>query len=165
MARIGQRITPFLWYDDNAEDAAKFYVSVFANSRILSVSRYNADMAKAAGRPVGSAMTVAFELSGQAFTAINGGPVFKLSEAVSFMVTCDSQEEVDHYWNTLSAGGQESQCGWLKDKFGLSWQITPTALMEMIQDKDQEKAGRALAAMLKMRKLDLPTLQRAYEGR
>ena len=165
MARIGQRITPFLWYDDNAEEAAKFYVSVFANSRIVSVSRYNADMAKAAGRPVGSAMTVAFELSGQAFTAINGGPTFKLSEAVSFMVTCDTQEEVDHYWNTLSAGGQESQCGWLKDKFGLSWQITPTALMEMIQDKDPEKSGRALAAMLKMKKLDLPTLRRAYEGR
>ena len=165
MAPIVQRITPFLWYDDNAEDAAKFYVSVFANSRIVAVSRYDADTGKAAGRPPGSVMTVSFELSGQMFTAINGGPTFKLTEAVSFVVNCDGQEEVDHFWNTLSAGGQEVECGWLKDKFGLSWQIIPTRLMEMIQDKDPAKSGRVMAAVMKMKKLDLPTLRRAYEGR
>ena len=165
MAQIRQRITPFLWYDDNAEEAAKFYVSVFANSRIVAVSRYDADTAKAVGRPPGSVMTVSFELSGQTFTALNGGPTFKLNEAVSFVVNCDGQEEVDHYWNTLAAGGQEVECGWVKDKFGLSWQIIPTGLMEMLQDKDPAKSARVMAAVMKMKKLDLPTLQRAYEGR
>jgi len=164
MARIVQRITPFLWFDDNAEEAAKFYVSVFANSRIVGVTRYPAEGAEAAGRPPGSVMTVSFELSGQAFTAMNAGPAFKFTEAISFMVNCDSQQEVDHFWNTLSAGGKEVECGWLKDKFGLSWQITPTALMEMIHDKDPEKVARAFAAMLKMKKIDIATLRRAYDG-
>ena len=165
MAPIVQRITPFLWFDDNAEDAAKFYVSVFANSRIVGVTRYPAEGAEAAGRPPGSVMTVSFELSGQAFTAMNAGPAFKFTEAISFMVNCDSQQEVDHFWNTLSAGGKEVECGWLKDKHGLSWQVIPKTLMRYLSDPDREKAGRVTQAMLKMKKIDIATLRRAYDGK
>ncbi len=160
-----QKITPFLWFDDQAEAAARFYVSIFRNSRIASVTRYDDEAARAAGRPKGSVMTVAFALDGQEFTALNGGPLFKFTEAISFVVSCESQEEVDHFWAKLAAGGQEVQCGWLKDRFGVSWQIVPTALVEMLQDKDPEKAKRVMAAMLTMKKIEIEALKRAYDGR
>ena len=159
-----QRITPFLWFDHQAEEAAKFYVSIFKDSRITSVARYDDAAAKAAGRPKGSVTTVAFELDGQELTALNGGPVFKFTEAISLVVNCQTQEEVDHFWSKLSAGGQEVQCGWLKDRFGVSWQVVPTALFEMMSGADKEKSGRAMKAMLQMKKLDLTALRRAYEG-
>ena len=165
MRKTMQKITPFLWFDNQAEDAAHFYVSIFKNSRIGSVAHYDEEVAKAAGRPKGSVMTVAFELDGQEFTALNGGPVFKFTEAISFVVNCDTQQEVDHFWEKLSAGGQEVQCGWLKDRFGVSWQVVPTVLVEMLQDKDREKSKRAMAAMLKMKKIDIQALKKAYEGR
>jgi predicted 3-demethylubiquinone-9 3-methyltransferase (glyoxalase superfamily) len=161
-----QKITPFLWFDNNAEEAVNFYVSIFKNSKLGKVTRYNEASSKAAGRPEGSVMTMAFELEGQNFTAINGGPHFKFTEAISFVVDCESQEEVDYFWNTLTAdGGQESQCGWLKDKYGLSWQITPRVLIEMIGDKDPQKAQRVMEAMLQMKKIDIATLQRAYDSK
>ena len=160
-----QRITPFLWFDGNAEEAVKFYVSIFKNSKIGSVSRYDEETAKASGRPKGTVMTVSFELEGQEFTALNGGPEFKFTEAISFVVNCETQAEVDDFWEKLSAGGQEVQCGWLKDKFGVSWQVTPRVLMEMLYDKDPEKSKRVMAAMLKMTKIDIAGLKRAYEGR
>ncbi len=160
-----QKITPFLWFDNNAEDAVNFYVSIFKNSKVGKVTRYNEASAKAAGRPEGSVMTVEFQLEGQNFVAINAGPHFKFTEAISFVVDCGSQEEVDYFWEKLTAdGGQESQCGWLKDKYGLSWQITPRVLIEMIGDKDPQKAQRVMEAMLQMKKIDIPTLKRAYEG-
>jgi predicted 3-demethylubiquinone-9 3-methyltransferase (glyoxalase superfamily) len=165
MARIGQRISMCLWFDHEAEEAAKFYVSIFENSKIGAVTRYGEEGAKAAGRPKGSVMTVAFELDGQELIALNGGPVFKFTEAVSLMVNCETQQEVDRYWKALSTGGQEVQCGWLKDRFGLSWQIVPTILLEMLRDKDPEKARRVMAAMLQMVKLDIATLEKAYDGR
>jgi predicted 3-demethylubiquinone-9 3-methyltransferase (glyoxalase superfamily) len=160
-----QKITPFLWFDTQAEEAANFYTSIFKNSKIVSVARYGDEGAKASGRPKGSAMTVAFELEGQKFVALNGGPHFKFTEAVSFVVNCQTQEEVDHYWEKLSAGGDEKaqQCGWLKDKYGLSWQIVPTAMVEMLQDKDPKKSERVMAALIKMKKLDIKTLKQAYE--
>jgi len=160
-----QKITPFLWFDTQAEEAANFYTSVFKNSKIVSVAHYGEEGAKASGRPKGSAMTVAFELDGQKFVALNGGPHFKFTEAVSFVVNCETQEEVDHYWEKLSAGGDKKaqQCGWLKDKYGLSWQIVPVAMVEMLQDKDPGKSGRVMQALLQMKKLDIKTLQRAYE--
>jgi predicted 3-demethylubiquinone-9 3-methyltransferase (glyoxalase superfamily) len=160
-----QRITPFLWFDDQAEEAARFYVSIFKDSRITSVVRYDDAAAKASGRPKGSVMTVAFELDGQPFTALNGGPHFKFTEAISLVVNCETQEEVDHFWKNLSAGGQEVQCGWLKDRFGVSWQVVPTVLIEMLQDKDPEKSKRVMAAMLKMTKISIEGLKHAYEGR
>ena len=162
-----QRITPFLWFDHQAEDAAEFYTAIFKNSKVLSVARYDEAAAKAAGRPTGSVMVVEFELEGQKFTALNGGPHFNFTEAVSFVVNCKTQEEVDHYWQKLSAGGDENaqQCGWLKDKFGLSWQVVPTGLVEMLQDKDSKKSARVMQAMLRMKKLDLRTLQNAYDGK
>jgi predicted 3-demethylubiquinone-9 3-methyltransferase (glyoxalase superfamily) len=160
-----QKITPFLWFDDQAEAAAHFYASIFRNSRIASVTRYDDEAARAAGRPTGSVMTVAFELDGQGFTALNGGPLFKFTEAISFVVSCESQEEVDHFWAKLAAGGQEVQCGWLKDRFGVSWQVVPTVLIEMLQDQDPEKAKRVTAAMLKMKKIEIDALKRAYHGR
>jgi len=160
-----QRITPFLWLDHQAEEAANFYVSIFKNSKVGSTARYDEEGAKAAGRPKGSVMTVAFELDGQEFTALNGGPVFKFTEAISLVVNCETQEEVDHFWERLSAGGQEVQCGWLKDKFGVSWQVVPTVLIEMLQDKDPQKAKRVMAAMLKMKKISIEGLRQAYEGR
>jgi len=160
-----QKITPFLWFDTQAEEAANFYTAIFKNSKIVSVARYGEEAAKASGRPKGSAMTVAFEIEGQKFVALNGGPHFKFTEAVSFVVNCQSQEEVDHYWEKLSAGGDEKaqQCGWLKDKFGLSWQIVPTVMVEMLQDKDPKKSGRVMQAMLKMKKLDIETLKQAHK--
>src|SRR6266571_7020219 len=146
-----QRITPFLWFDTQAEEAVEFYVSIFKNSRIGSVTRYDEEGARAAGRPKGSVMTAAFELDGQEFVALNGGPVFKFTEAISFVVNCETQAEVDHFWERLSGGGQEVQCGWLKDRFGVSWQVVPTVLGEMLQDKDREKSRRVMAAILKMK--------------
>jgi predicted 3-demethylubiquinone-9 3-methyltransferase (glyoxalase superfamily) len=165
MRKPMQRITPFLWFDHQAEEAARFYVSIFKNSRIASIARYDDEAAKASGRPKGSVMTVAFELDGQNFTALNGGPLFKFTEAISLVVNCETQEEVDHFWEKLSAGGQEVQCGWLKDRFGVSWQVVPTVLTEMLQDKDPEKSKRVMAAMLKMKKIGIDRLKNAYEGR
>ena len=160
-----QRITPFLWFDDKAEEAANFYTSIFKNSKIVNVARYSEEGAKASGRPKGTAMTVAFQLDGQKFVALNGGPHFKFTEAVSFVVNCETQEEVDHYWEKLSTGGDEKaqQCGWLKDKYGLSWQIVPVVLIEMMQDKDPKKSERVMGALLKMKKLDIKALKQAYE--
>jgi predicted 3-demethylubiquinone-9 3-methyltransferase (glyoxalase superfamily) len=165
LRKASQRITPFLWFDDQAEEAARFYVSIFKGSRITSVVRYDDAAAKASGRPTGSVMTVAFELDGQPFTALNGGPHFKFTEAISLVVNCETQEEVDHFWGKLSAGGQEVQCGWLKDRFGVSWQVVPTILIEMLQDKDPDKSRRVMAAMLKMTKLSVEGLKNAYAGR
>jgi predicted 3-demethylubiquinone-9 3-methyltransferase (glyoxalase superfamily) len=159
------KITPFLWFDTKAEEAAKFYASIFRNSKVGAVSRYDEAGAKASGMPTGSAMTVSFQLNGQDFTAINGGPHFKFTEAISFVVNCDSQEEVDHHWSKLSEGGDEKsqQCGWLKDKFGLSWQIVPTILVKFLSDKDGEKSKRVMQALLQMKKLDINALKKAYD--
>ena len=161
-----QKITPFLWFDNQAEEAVNFYVSIFKNSKVVNITRYNDASSKAAGRPEGSVMTLEFQLEGQNFVAINAGPHFKFTEAISFVVDCGSQEEVDYFWEKLTAdGGQESQCGWLKDKYGLSWQITPRVLIEMIGDKDPQKAQRVMEGMLQMKKIDIATLKRAYEGK
>jgi predicted 3-demethylubiquinone-9 3-methyltransferase (glyoxalase superfamily) len=159
-----QKITPFLWYDDKADEAANFYVSLFENSKIGNIARYDEAAAKASGRPVGSVMVVDFQLEGQEFSALNGGPHFKFTEAVSFVVNCETQQEVDEFWEKLSAGGEESQCGWLKDKYGLSWQVVPTILGELLADKDPEKSQRVMKAMLQMKKLDIKTLKQAHEG-
>jgi len=159
-----QRITPFLWFDHQAEEAANFYASTFKNSRIKGMARHDDQAAKAAGRQ-GSVMTVQFELDGQDFVALNGGPAFKFTEAISFVVSCETQEEIDHFWQTLSAGGQEVECGWLKDRFGVSWQVVPTVLGEMLQDGNPEKSQRVMAALMKMKKLDIDGLRKAYEGR
>ena len=161
--KITQKITPFLWFDDKAEEAAKFYASIFKNSKIGKITRYDEEAAGPTGRPAGSVMTVEFELEGQEFVALNGGPMFKFTEAISFVVNCETQEEVDYFWSKLSAGGEESRCGWLKDKFGLSWQVVPTVLIEMLADKDAAKAKRVMHAMLQMDKIDIPTLKKAYE--
>ncbi len=159
-----QTITPFLWYDNQAEEAATFYVSIFKNSKIGDIMHsVDEASAKAAGLPAGSALVVDFQLDGQEFSAINGGPAFKFTEAVSFVVRCENQEEVDYFWDKLLEGGQESQCGWLKDKFGLSWQITPTILLELVKDKDRAKAKRVFEAMLKMKKIDIAALKQAAE--
>lgn len=153
-----QKITPFLWFDTQAEAAAEFYVSVFHNSRIVSITRYGA----AGPGPEGSAMTVEFELDGHQFIGLNGGPQFKFTEAISFSVDCKTQQEVDEFWEKLSEGGQRGQCGWLKDKYGLSWQIVPTALVEMLKDPDPERSKRVVQAMLGMKKIDIAGLQKAY---
>lgn len=160
------KITPCLWFDDQAEAAAEFYTSVFENSRIVTIARYGEAGQEVHGRPPGSVMTVAFELDGQAFTALNGGPVFQFNEAVSFQVACDTQEEVDYYWNKLSEGGDKAaqQCGWLKDKYGVSWQVFPRVMVEMLTDPDAEKSQRVFAAMLGMKRIDIGDLQRAYAG-
>ena len=155
-----QKITPWLWFDDEAEEAANFYTSIFKNSKIVSISRYG----EAGPRPEGMVMTVTFRLDGQEFTALNGGPDFKFTEAISFFVNCETQEEVDELWRKLSEGGEEQQCGWLKDKYGVSWQIIPSALMEMLQDKDTERSRRVMEAMLQMRKIDIKALRQAYEA-
>jgi predicted 3-demethylubiquinone-9 3-methyltransferase (glyoxalase superfamily) len=156
-----KRISPFLWFDDQAEEAVKFYVSVFKNSRVLDVTRLN-DVPG----PDGKALTIVFELEGQQFIALNGGPQhFAFSEAISFYVPCENQEEVDYFWSRLTESGEPGPCGWLKDKYGLSWQIVPTALTEMLGDHDPAKAGRVTQAMLKMGKLDVAELRKAYEGR
>ena len=153
------KISPFLWFDTQAEEAAKFYVSMFGNSRIVSVTRYG----EAGPGPKGSVMTVVFELEGQRFIALNGGPQFRFTEAISFSVDCATQAEVDRLWEQLSKGGAEGPCGWLKDKYGLSWQITPTALGKMLSDPDPAKSKRVMEAMLKMKKIDIRALQQAYE--
>jgi predicted 3-demethylubiquinone-9 3-methyltransferase (glyoxalase superfamily) len=160
-----QKITPFLWFNDKAEEAVKFYASIFKNSEIGTITRYGDEVAQVAGRPKGSVMTIEFQLDGQRFTALNGGPEFKFTEAVSFVVNCNTQDEVDYFWEKLSEGGAKSQCGWLKDKYGVSWQITPTALIEMQQDKDPKKSERVMHAMLQMTKLDIKALQQAYDGK
>lgn len=158
-----QKITTHLWFDDQAEEAANYYVSIFKNSNIGSVTRYGEAGAKASGRPEGSVMNVTFTLDGQEFIALNGGPHFKFTEAISLMANCETQEEIDKLWGKLTAGGQEVQCGWLKDKYGLSWQIVPTVLREMLQDNDPAKTERVMKALLQMKKIDIATLKRAYE--
>ena len=158
-----QRITPFLWFDDKAEEAANFYVSIFKNSKLGAVTRYGSEGAAVSGRPKGTVMTVTFQIDGQEFVALNGGPVFKFTEAVSFVVNCKTQEEVDELWEKLSAGGEKGRCGWLKDRYGLSWQVVPTALDEMIGDPDARKSGRVMEAMLQMDKLDVRKLKEAYD--
>jgi predicted 3-demethylubiquinone-9 3-methyltransferase (glyoxalase superfamily) len=162
-----QKITPCLWFDKNAEEAAKFYTSIFKNSKILSVSRYTEAGYDLHHMPAGTALTVEFALDGQTFTALNAGPAFKFNEAISFQVACDSQEEVDYYWEKLTEGGdpQAQQCGWLKDKFGVSWQILPRGVVEMMTDKDAQRSGRVMQALMQMKKLDLEKLRQAYEGR
>jgi predicted 3-demethylubiquinone-9 3-methyltransferase (glyoxalase superfamily) len=158
-----QKITPFLWFDHQAEEAAKFYTSIFKNSKVGRIFRYNEQAAEKTGRPVGSVLTVEFQIEYQRFVALNGGPLFKFDESISFVVNCDSQEEVDYFWEKLIAdGGEESACGWLKDKFGLSWQIVPTVLIDMLHDADSEKSGRVMKAMLQMQKIDIKTLKDAY---
>ena len=152
-----QKITPCLWFDTEGEEAARFYTSVFPNSRIADVARYG----EAGPREAGTVMAVSFELDGQKFVALNGGPQFTFSEAISFQVSCEDQEEVDFYWDALSEGGEEGPCGWLKDRFGLSWQIVPTALIRLLGDPDREKAQRVMAAMLQMKKLEIAELEQA----
>ncbi len=154
-----QKITTFLWFDGNAEEAANHYVSIFKNSKILNVARYG----EAGPGPKGSVMIVRFQLEGQEFIALNGGPQFKFTEAISLFVSCDTQREVDELWSSLSAGGAESQCGWLKDRFGLSWQIVPTALTRLLQDPDPAKSKRVMEAMLQMKKIDIARLEQAYD--
>lgn len=155
-----QSLTPCLWFDTEGEDSANFYTSIFPNSKILDISRYGS----AGPRPEGTVMTVSFELDGQKFLALNGGPQFTFSEAISFQVSCKNQEEVDHYWSKLSEGGETGPCGWLKDKFGLSWQIVPTALPELLGDPDKEKAQRVMAAMLEMKKIQIDELEAAAQA-
>jgi len=154
-----QKITPFLWFDGKAEEAMNFYTSIFKNSKIGRITRYG----DAGPGPKGAVMSATFQLDGQEFMALNGGPQFKFTEAISFFVNCETQEEVDELWEKLSAGGQKSRCGWLKDKYGLSWQIIPSALGEMLGDKDPEKSQRVMKAMLQMKKIDIQTLKQAYE--
>lgn len=159
-----QKITPYLWFSNQAEEAANYYVSIFKNARIHNLSRYDAASAAASGMPEGTVLTIEFELDGQKFAALNGGPVFHFTEAVSFMIDCETQEEVDYYWERLSAGGEEGPCGWLKDKFGLSWQVVPSILGRLLSAPDHEAAGRAMQAMLQMKKLDVAALQAAFDG-
>jgi predicted 3-demethylubiquinone-9 3-methyltransferase (glyoxalase superfamily) len=156
-----QKITPFLWFDSNAEEAVEFYVSVFKNSKIMDVVRYGGAAAKVSGRPKGSVMTVKFELDGQEFVALNGGPHFKFTEAISFVVNCKTQREIDELWVKLSAGGKKGQCGWLKDKYGVSWQVVPAVLSEMLSDDNDEKSERVIKAILQMDKIDIKMLQQA----
>jgi predicted 3-demethylubiquinone-9 3-methyltransferase (glyoxalase superfamily) len=155
-----QRITPFLWFDGKAEEAMNFYVSIFKNSKVLTVTRYG----EAGPGPKGTVMTAEFQLDGQEFVALNAGPRFKFTEAISFVVNCQTQEEVDYFWQKLSEGGAESQCGWLKDKYGLSWQVVPTILVELFNDRDPEKSQRVVQAMLQMKKIEIALLKQAYEG-
>ena len=163
MPTIKQKIAPCLWFDTQAEDAAKFYTSIFKNSRIRQVSRYGEAGREVHGKKAGTVMVVEFEIEGLSFVALNGGPQFKFDEAVSFQVFCDTQEEIDYFWNKLSAGGVEGLCGWLKDQFGLSWQVVPSVLPQMMMDAGA-KADRIMNAVLKMKKFDLAALQRAYAG-
>jgi predicted 3-demethylubiquinone-9 3-methyltransferase (glyoxalase superfamily) len=158
-----RRITTNLWFDGQAEEAAHFYTSIFENSKIGKIARYGDAGAEVSGQKKGSVMTVEFELDGHEFVGLNGGPLFQFNESISFIVNCETQEEVDRYWERLSEGGSEVQCGWLKDKFGVSWQIVPTVLGELMSDPDPEKSQRVMKAMLQMKKLDIEALQRAYE--
>ncbi|HEY7551852.1 MAG TPA: VOC family protein [Hyphomicrobiaceae bacterium] len=165
MPLAAQKITPCLWFDSEAAEAANFYVAIFKNSRIGSVNRYGKEGRDVHGKPAGSVMSVEFEIEGQKFVGLNGGPQFKFTEAVSFQIHCETQAEIDHYWNRLTQGGKEVACGWLKDKFGLSWQVVPTQLFEMLSDKDAAKTERVTKAFLKMKKFDIAALRRAFEGR
>ncbi|HEY5791982.1 MAG TPA: VOC family protein [Chthoniobacterales bacterium] len=167
MKTLAQRITPFLWFDRQAEEAVNDYISIFKNSKITSVTRYDEAGAKASGQPAGTVMTVAFQLDGQDFVAINGGPHFQFSCAVSFVVNCETQDEVDYYWEKLSAGGDETaqQCGWLADKYGLSWQVVPTVVPELLTAGDPEKSRRVMQAVLQMKKIDIETVLKAAEDR
>ena len=159
-------IVPCLWFDDQAEEAARHYIGVFPNSRITKVLHYNGAGEEIHGQPAGKVMTVSFELDGQPFTALNGGPVFRFNEAVSFQVLCETQEELDHYWEKLSEGGDPAaqQCGWLKDRFGVSWQVTPRILLDMLADPDPERSRRSMEVMLKMKKFDIAALERVHQG-
>ena len=158
MYKPKQKITPFLWFDHQAEEAVGFYTSIFKDSKVGTVTRYG----EAGPGPKGSVMTMAFELDGQEFVALNGGPHYQFTPAISFVINCDSQEEVDHYWETLSAGGQEIQCGWLRDKYGVSWQVVPTVLIDLLHDNDAARSQRVMKAMLQMKKIDIPRLEEAY---
>jgi predicted 3-demethylubiquinone-9 3-methyltransferase (glyoxalase superfamily) len=160
-----QKITPCLWFDHEAEEAASFYVGIFRNSRILHISRYPDAGQEIHGKEAGTVLTVSFELEGNRFTALNGGPMFKFNEAISFQIDCNNQEEVDYYWSKLSEGGDETaqQCGWLKDKYGVSWQVVPVILMEMLNDPDKQKAKKVMKTMLQMKKMDVRELERTYE--
>ena len=164
MPALTRKITPFLWFDTHAEQAAKFYTTIFRNSRINQISRYSKAGDETHGMDAGSVMTVAFEIEGQSFVALNGGPHFKFNEAVSFQITCETQDEIDYFWSKLSENGQESQCGWLKDKFGLSWQVVPAILPHLLTGDDKAKSERAMAALMQMKKLDIAALQRAHAG-
>ena len=161
-----QKITPCLWFDDQAESAVEFYTAIFKNSKVVTVSRYGEAGKEVHGKPPGSVMTVAFELEGQAFTALNGGPIFKFNEAISFQVDCETQAEVDHYWTKLSEGGDPNaqQCGWLKDRYGVSWQVVPRVLVELLMDPDAGKSQRVMAAMMRMKKIEIAALRRAHAG-
>jgi|SRR5579862_8184110 len=164
MAAIRQKVSPCLWFDTQAEEAANFYVSVFKNSRITQISRYGKAGRDVHGKEGGSVMVVEFEIEEQTFTALNGGPHFKFNEAVSFQVMCDTQDEIDHFWSKLSEGGREGQCGWLKDKYGLSWQVVPSALPAMLTGGDEARQDRMMAAVMAMKKFDLEGLKQAYAG-
>jgi len=164
MPALAGKVTPFLWFDTQAEEAALFYTSIFKNSRINQISRYGKAGRETHGKDAGSVMTVAFELEGQSLVALNGGPHFKFNEAVSFQITCETQDEIDYFWGKLSEGGQESRCGWLKDKFGLSWQVVPAILPHLLMGDDKAKSDRAMSALLRMKKLDVAALQRAHAG-
>ena len=160
-----QKITPFIWFDTQAEEAGNFYTSVFKNSKILNTSYYGEQGQEVTGKAPGSVMVVEFEIEGQQFQVINGGPSFKVNPAISFVIDCKDQEEVDYYWSKLTEGGKEVQCGWLEDKFGVSWQVVPSILNKLLTDPDKEKAGRVMNAMLKMVKLDIQKFQDAYDGK
>jgi len=157
-----QKITPFLWFNDDAEEAVKFYVSIFKNSKVLVVTRYTEAGAKASGRPTGSVMTIKFQLEGQEFVALNGGPYFKFTEAISLVVNCNTQKEIDRFWTRLSAGGHKSRCGWLKDKYGVSWQIVPSGLEKWLNAKNGQAGQRVMETLLQMDKLDIKALTRAH---
>jgi predicted 3-demethylubiquinone-9 3-methyltransferase (glyoxalase superfamily) len=165
MSIVAQKITPCLWFDDEAEEAAKFYVSVFKNSKLGSISRYGKEGFEIHGRKAGTVMTAEWEIEGQKFVGLNGGPQFKFSEAISFQIMCEDQKEIDYFWSKLTAGGQEGPCGWLKDKFGLSWQVVPKVLIDMLKDPDAAKSQRVTKAFLQMKKFDIAALKRAYEGK
>ena len=160
-----QKISPCLWFDDNAEEAVKFYLSIFKNSKVGNVTRYGKEGYEIHKKKEGSVMTIDFEIEGQKFLALNGGPIFKFNEAISFQIYCDTQEEIDYYWEKLTEGGDKNAqvCGWLKDKFGVSWQVVPIALIKMLQDKDSKKTERVMKAMLQMKKLDIDALSKAYQ--
>jgi predicted 3-demethylubiquinone-9 3-methyltransferase (glyoxalase superfamily) len=164
MKVAARKITPCLWFDTQAEEAAQFYVSIFKKSKINAISRYPKAGQEIHGKPPGSVMTVAFEIDGQVFVALNGGPQFKFNEAVSFQINCETQEEIDHFWNKLTENGQEGPCGWLKDRYGVSWQVVPAVLPEMLMDPDAEKAARVTKAFMQMRKFDVAALKRAHAG-
>jgi predicted 3-demethylubiquinone-9 3-methyltransferase (glyoxalase superfamily) len=161
-----QKISPCLWFDDQAEEAAEFYTAIFNNSKVVSITRYGETRHESLGNPAGSVMTVEFQLDGQAFTALNGGPMFKFNEAISFQVRCKTQQELDYFWEKLSAGGDKNaqQCGWLKDKYGVSWQVIPSTLTEMLIDPDSKKTERVMKSVLQMKKIDIAELKRAYDG-